>query len=238
MLTCTFDKSVICVLTGILAPVTDDTYLQASIAPVVTVLCSLLDIDVTFLSHSSDVSGTMATRTSMSIVQDGSLQLKVMTSKYEKAKLLSIQDLRTEWKQGMKVPIDLITDRFSQMKTGNQDVVVSPGVTEEQCDKLHINLNGIDSNYSSKITTKEHLNQVGDLVSWMKTHSVYTPYSFSVQKCNKVSCCGVMRTPIEFRDLVMQRQPTPQPDKNWDGHFLRRDDALNQAKMTLMQSLI
>ena len=95
MLTCTFDKSVICVLTRILAPVTDDNYLQASIAPVVTVLCSLLDIGVTILSHSSDVSGAMATRTGMSIVRDGSLQLKVMTSKYEKAKLLSIQDLRT-----------------------------------------------------------------------------------------------------------------------------------------------
>ena len=73
----------ICVLTGILAPVTDDNYLQASIAPVVTVLCSLLDIGVTLLSHSSDVSGAMATRTGMSIVRDGSLQLKVMTSKYE-----------------------------------------------------------------------------------------------------------------------------------------------------------
>ena len=100
----------------------------------VTVLCSLLDISVTLLSHSSDVSGAMATRTGMSIVRDGSFQLKVMTSKYEKAKLLSVQDLRIEWKEGMEVPIYLITDRFSQMKTGNQDVVVSPGVTEEQCD--------------------------------------------------------------------------------------------------------
>ena len=79
MLTCTFDKSVICVLTGILAPVTDDNDLQSSIVPVVTVLCSLLDIGVTLLSHSSDVSGAMATRTGMSIVRDGSLQLKVMT---------------------------------------------------------------------------------------------------------------------------------------------------------------
>jgi len=64
----------------------------------------------------------------------------------------------------------------------------------------------------------------------MNMHTVYTPYSFSVQKSNKVSCCGVMRTPAEFRDLVMQHQPTPQPDKNWDGNFLRFDDELNQAK--------
>ena len=112
MLTCTFDKSVMCVLTGILAPVTDDNYLQMSIAPVVTVLCSLLAIGVTLLSYSSDVSGTMATRTGMSIVRDGSLQLKVMTPKYEKAKMLSAQDLRTEWKEGMKVHIDMITDRI------------------------------------------------------------------------------------------------------------------------------
>ena len=71
MLTCTFDKSVICLLTEILAPVTDDKYLQANIAPVATVLFSLLDIGVTLLSHSSDVSGAMATRTGMSIVRDG-----------------------------------------------------------------------------------------------------------------------------------------------------------------------
>ena len=95
MLACTFDKSVICVLAGILAPVTDDKYLQVSIAPVVTVLCSLLDIGITLLSYSNDVSGVMVTRTSMLIVRDGSLELKVMTSKYEKAKLLSTQDLRT-----------------------------------------------------------------------------------------------------------------------------------------------
>ena len=165
MLTYTFGKSVIYVLTRILAPVADENYLQANIAPVTTVLCSLLGIAITLLSHSSDVSGAMTTRRGVSIVRDSSLHLKVMTSKYEKSKLLSIQDLRTEWKEGMKVPIDLITDRFSQIKTGNQDVVVSPGVTEEQCDKLHTNLNDIDSNYSSKITTKEHLNQVGDLVT-------------------------------------------------------------------------
>ena len=68
------------------------------------------------------------------------------------------------------------------MKTGNQDVVVSPCMTEEQCDKRHTNLNGIDRNYSFKITTKEHLDQVGDLDTWMKTHTVYTPYSFSVYR--------------------------------------------------------
>jgi len=55
-----------------------------------------------------------------------------MMSKYKKAKILSAQDLRTEWEEGMKVPIDLITDRFSQIKMGDQDVVVSPGVKGEQ----------------------------------------------------------------------------------------------------------
>jgi len=59
MLTCTFDKSVLCVLSGILTPVTDDNYLRANIAPVATVLCSLLDIGITLLSHSSDMSGAM-----------------------------------------------------------------------------------------------------------------------------------------------------------------------------------
>jgi len=45
-----------------------------------------------------------------------------------------------------------------------------------------------------------------------------------------------MPTPAEFRNLVMQCQPTPQPDKNQDGNFLRC--GLIKQKMSLMQLLI
>jgi len=66
---------VICVLTGILAPVTDDNCIQANIAPVATVLCSLLDIDISLLSHSSNVSVAMATRSGRYANCAGSLAL-------------------------------------------------------------------------------------------------------------------------------------------------------------------
>jgi len=82
----------------------------------------------------------MAGRNGVSILRNSSLQLKVSVYKYEKAKVMSAQDLRIEWKGGMKDHIDLIIDRLSQLKTGNQDVVVSPYVTEEQWDKLHTKL--------------------------------------------------------------------------------------------------
>jgi len=77
--------------------------------------------------------------------------------------------------------------------------------------------------------TKEHLKKVPKLVSYMDAHTTQTPYSFSIQKCDKVECCGNIRTPLDVRDLAMQRQPTPRLDPSRPGHFLCRDQALKEA---------
>ena len=41
-----------------------------------------------------------------------------------------------------------------------------------------------------------------------------------------MSCCIPLCTPAQYRDLAMQRQPTPRLDPLRKGHFLQRRDAL------------
>ena len=63
----------------------------------------------------------------------------------------------------------------------------------------------------------------------MRKHALILPYSISIQKCNNVSCCGELRSPVAHRNLVMQRQPTPRIDTSnsqQGNHFLSRDHAL------------
>ena len=49
-----------------------------------------------------------------------------------------------------------------------------------------------------------------------------------------MACCGELRTPVAngIRDLVMQRQPTPQVDTKRKGHFLSRDQSLVESANT------
>ena len=41
-----------------------------------------------------------------------------------------------------------------------------------------------------------------------------------------MDCCGLIQTPLEVQDLVMQRIPTPRIDPLQSGNFLCRDQAL------------
>ena len=66
----------------------------------------------------------------------------------------------------------------------------------------------------------------------MSQHCLVTPYSFLVQKCGNPECCGELWTPHEVRNLVIQRQPTPQLDTFRKGHFLPREQAVEEAKVT------
>ena len=70
------------------------------------------------------------------------------------------------------------------------------------------------------------------LVASMNSHTVITPYSFDLQKYNK-QCCQPFRTPVQFRELAMQRHPCPIADPSRKGHFLLRCQALNPANDTL-----
>ena len=60
---------------------------------------------------------------------------------------------------------------------------------------------------------------------YIKSHIVITPYSMSIQKCGKASCtiCTPFKSSDGIRDLVLQRQTTPQKKDN--EHFLSRQEA-------------
>ena len=57
-------------------------------------------------------------------------------------------------------------------------------------------------------------------------HAVDHPYMFDLIKCKNAACCGELKTPLEFQELALQRQPTPRKDPMREGHFYRRSEAL------------
>ena len=120
------------------------------------------------------------------------------------------------------MPIGTISEQFSYLRTANRDVVVTPRVPKQEVINLHDHLKKIDPAYSSEVVPlKEHLKKLPKMVAFMEKHVISTPYSFSVQKCDNVVCCGQIRSHEEngIWDLVMQRQPTPQADPTREGHF-------------------
>ena len=66
------------------------------------------------------------------------------------------------------------------------------------------------------------------LKKYIESHIVITPYSMSIQKCGKASCtiCTPFKSSEGIRDLVLQRQPTPQKKDN--EHYLSREEALSE----------
>lgn len=91
---------------------------------------------------------------------------------------------------------------------------------------LYDELAKIDKNFQPTICRTDHLSQVPELCFYVADHVVLTPYSLDFQKFSSVACCGRKRTPVQFRELAMQRQPTPRLDLDRKGHFLSRSDAL------------
>jgi hypothetical protein len=94
---------------------------------------------------------------------------------------------------------------------------------------LHSILFKIDDKYDPSYRNAEDAKKMPALSAWMKKHALILPYSISIRKCNDVSCCGKLRSPVASRDLVMQRQPTPRIDTSntqRENHFLSRDQSL------------
>ena len=99
--------------------------------------------------------------------------------------------------------LNAISEKFSNLKTGNQDVIVRPQVTEEAREALHCRLKAIGPNYSLSLTKKEQLPYVPKLVASMNSHAVISPYSSNLQKCDNPVCCRPIRTPVQFHKLAM-----------------------------------
>ena len=179
----------------------------------------------------SEVAGMLVTPSGVTTVRDESLPSTVLKNKLAKAVEASSRKFDVEWSASMAVPIDAISKRFSYLKTGDRNVIVTPRVPVEAVTALHDRLEKIDPAYSPAIFLKDHLKKVPELLKYIDVHVVSTPYTYSIQKCNNVACCGELRTPVEngLRDLVMQRQPTPIFDTKRKGHFLCRDQSLVES---------
>ena len=178
---------------------------------------------------SSDVAGAMVTDTGVDVVRDSSLPSCVAKAKLDKAVKEASQNFPQEYATAMAVPLDAIGERFSNLTTSGNPVIVTPRVPKEGVTTLHNRLKQIAPAYTPKIMLKDHLKKVPEIVSFIESHTIITPYSFSVQKCNDIGCCGNIRTPVNVSDLAMQRQPTPRADIGRVGHFLCRDQALKEA---------
>ena len=202
---------------------------QVSAAAASTTASILRFLGISPPSGSSDVAGALITETGADIIRDSSLPSAVANAKLDKAVEAASQDFLQEYKTSMAAPNDAISERFANLETSGRRVIVTPRVPKEAVTTLHNHLKQIDSAYLPSIMLKADMKKVPTLVSFIDSHCVTTPYSFSIQKCDKVECCGIIRTPLEVKDLAMQRQPTPRSDPNRPGHFFRRDQALAAA---------
>ena len=198
----------------------------AAAASTTTLLLRFLGISA---PSGSDVAGALITDEGVDIINNANLPSAVAKSKRDKAVEEASKDFLHEYKASMAAPIDAISKRFANLETSGRKVIMSPRVTTEEVTTLHNHLTQIDPAYSSSVTKTEHMKKVPELCTFIGSHAITTPYSFSIQKCENAECCGIIRTPLEVRALAMQRQPTPRSDPNRPGHFFRRDQALSAA---------
>ena len=156
-----------------------------------------------------DIRGAIETPDSIAIAQDASLSVSVAEAKLATAVVEAGNDFQVQWAKPMQEPIDAISEKFSHLMTGEQPVVIRPRVPKESVPDLYEELEKIDDNFTPLICLTKDLPQVTNLCVYMNDHVVLTPSSFDYQKCNNVACCGAKRIPVQFQELVMQRQPPP-----------------------------
>ena len=175
----------------------EENGLPAEQVPAAAKSTSVRLITISTPSGSSDVSGAMVTGTGVEVVRDSSLPISVAKAKLDKALEVASQNFLQEYATSMAAPLNAIGKRFANLTTGGQPVVVTPRVPKERVTTLHNHnhLKQIDAAYTPSIMTKEHLKKVPKLVSFMDTHTTITPYSFSIQKCDKVECCMLREHP-------------------------------------------
>ena len=192
------------------------------------------------LTHNStaDVSGAIALPSGrVEVVNEESHQINVLKSRLAAAEVTASRNLREEWAKSMAAPLTDIENRFSRLSTSGRPVVVRERVPRSHVDALVDELKKIDSDYTSDCTNQEHLRRVPLLVKFFGDHAVSTPYSLDFIKCSNQACCGEINTPQQFRDLALQRQPTPIMNPARADHFFSRNEAIerfagNRAALT------
>ena len=87
----------------------------------------------------------------MSIIRDSTARNSVVQSKLDKAVTVTSQYFGQDWKASVGVPIVHISERFSHLETGKQEVVVTPRVRRQAVENLHEQLEKNDTLYSSAV---------------------------------------------------------------------------------------
>lgn len=178
---------------------------------------------------STDVASAILTSRGRRITRDPTLGQTLLLSRIKKETATSKHDFRGEWAKSIGAPIREIGARMSKLKTGDHNVVVADRVPREDIVGLYDELKAIDPNFNKESMLKSDMVKMKNMSKYWDKHAVATPYSFDLRKCNNEDCCGVIRTPMEVRDLVMQRTPTPRHDPLRVGHFKRREQLLSSA---------
>eukprot|EP00957_Ditylum_brightwellii_P034161 2588940-Ditylum_brightwellii.AAC.1 len=116
----------------------------------------------------------------------------------------------------MKKPISTLEACFGSLKLNTWPVAISKPCSPKVIEALHKTLQKIDPKYDPSIREASRLREMTELCQYIQLHVTQTPYSFSIQKCGKDSCC--ICAPFcskegKQRDLVLQQQPTPRLNK-------------------------
>ncbi len=181
------------------------------------------------LTHNAtaDVAGAIALPTgSVVVVHDETLQVRVLQKRLKDAEETASRNLQEEWEKSIGAPLQDIRRSFATLNTGGRPVVVRDRVPRQDVEALYDKLEQIDSHYTSSCTNKEHLDKVPLLAAFLAKHAVITPYSFDLIKCSDKSCCSELKTPPQFRDIALQRQPIPIINPSRKEHFYSRDEAI------------
>eukprot|EP00957_Ditylum_brightwellii_P005653 431324-Ditylum_brightwellii.AAC.1 len=126
------------------------------------------------------------------------------------------KDLKKEWDKAMKNPISTLGACFGSLKLNTWPVAVSKPCSPKVAEALHKLLQKIDPKYDPSIREASHLREKTDIFQYIQLHVTQTPYSLSIQKCGKDSCCicaPFYSNKGKQRDLVLQQQPTPRLNK-------------------------
>ena len=158
--------------------------------------------------------GAMETSSGKAKIQDSNCRESVVNVCRANLEETVERGFRKECTTSIRGPIGELSHRFILLKTGDQSVVVRPPVPvrREKVIELYSKLKVLDCKVGPKEMLGSDLANIPGLVNYMAKHVIITLYSCNPTKRNDDACCGVICTPANVRDVVMQRQPAPRLD--------------------------
>ena len=178
----------------------------------------------------SEVNCTITKEPSILLSQLNNANNRNPPKKIQTDDIKTAESFKTEWAKSMNLPISHISKRFNELELSGHEVNVEERCSEGIRKGFHKVLRTIDDKYDPTICKSSRLKEMPILKEYLDNHIIMTPYSISIQKCGEASCttCTPFKSSEQNRDLVLQRQPTPQ--NKTKEHFYSRDEALSQFK--------